>query len=127
MVIAYFLCSLLMMHCVVGRMLILVYPLVMIFAVDGIQYLTLHWVIWFLYTTVSISVLMLWMGSIRMKANALELIAPKESTVDLSDLSLERQIGRIYGNVQQTKYIEHLLKQKFGEDVAVVIINFLKL
>lgn len=115
-----------LVHVVAVRVLMLVYPIIMISGVDDQEYLALHSIVWALWFVVDFGIVVLWFGRIHVKVDALELIGYESRSVNLTVQgntlkTLKHRINRVYGNMQLVKYIKKTLIEKFGEDVALII------
>ena len=112
----------------ISRVLIIFYPLIVLVRGDYDLYLGIHWCILVIFVGLNTSILVLLFSHILPILEAINMIRPNDTiNLTLKNNTTEqfrRKINVCYGVVQLSKYIQQVLIEKFGDDVALLIVEY---
>ena len=113
----------------VSRVLIIFYPLIILIEADFDQYFGLQWCVLLIFTVLYIGIFILLFTDVSPIIEALNLIRPYDKKINLTLRNntmetMKRKINICYGVIQLSKYIQEVLIHKFGDDVALIIVEY---
>ena len=113
---------------IASKLLIMFYPLILLIDINR-GYFVLQWLIIILFSAFYICILVLLLIEIEPAMSALDMIRAGENSINLSIRSntvrsMKETVNWYYGTVQLTKYIQQCLILRFGNDIALIIVEY---
>eukprot|EP00484_Ammonia_sp_Unknown_P015014 CAMPEP_0197080818 /NCGR_PEP_ID=MMETSP1384-20130603/214323_1 /TAXON_ID=29189 /ORGANISM="Ammonia sp." /LENGTH=374 /DNA_ID=CAMNT_0042519709 /DNA_START=986 /DNA_END=2110 /DNA_ORIENTATION=+ len=119
---------LLLLAFLLTRFVVILYPVLVL--LDAADLYGLQWVIWFLFTAFYVATMVIEFKHAVPTFAALHLIAGLRGSVvnlivnSVAPEAFRQKVHAYYGIVQLTKYVQEVLEKRFGDDVALIIVEY---